>query len=112
MKRILLFGTALILTLLLSAASLPAQDDHSAAAAAAADGGGQQMWIYISSAFGMAMVSSFAAIAMSISVRSFCEGVSRNPSASDRLQFGLILTLVLIETLALYVFAIIFLKVA
>lgn len=67
--------------------------------------------LYIASAFGMAMVSSFGAIAMSISVKSFCEGVSRNPGTADRLQFGLILTLVLIETLALYVLAVLFVKV-
>jgi F-type H+-transporting ATPase subunit c len=67
--------------------------------------------LYIASAFGMALVSSFGAIAMGIAVKSFSEGVARNPSAADKLQFGLILTLVLIETLALYVLAVLFVKV-
>jgi len=67
--------------------------------------------LYLASGFGMALVSSVCAIAMSIAVKSFSEGVSRNPGTADKLQFGLILTLVLIETLALYVLAVLFVKV-
>jgi F0F1-type ATP synthase membrane subunit c/vacuolar-type H+-ATPase subunit K len=67
--------------------------------------------LYIVSGFGMALVSSVCAIAMSSAVKSFSEGVSRNPGSADKLQFGLILTLVLIETLALYVLAVLFVKV-
>lgn len=108
MTRKILLVSAMFATLLLFAASIMAQQETETAAGAAE---GAQMWMFISSAFGMALVSSCAAIAMSVSVKSFCEGVARNPSAADRLQIGLILTLVLIETLALYVLAVIFVKV-
>jgi F0F1-type ATP synthase membrane subunit c/vacuolar-type H+-ATPase subunit K len=105
-RKILIISALLATTALLAVPALAENGDD----AAVADNG-TQMWVFIASAFGMALVSSSGAIAMSISVKSFCEGVSRNPSTADKLQFGLILTLVLIETLALYVFAIIFLKV-
>lgn len=104
MKRKILILMAFISTLLMGAASVLAENGEEAAAS-------NQMWYFISSAFGMATVSSIAALAMSISVKSFCEGVSRNPSAAGSLQTGLILTLVLIETLALYALAVIFVKV-
>lgn len=106
MKRILLITAAMLITIALMALPVLAEGEEDAESSVDVT-----MWVFIASAFGMATVSSIAAIAMSISVKSFCDGVSRNPSAADKLQFGLILTLVLIETLALYVFAIIFLKV-
>ncbi|HUX08125.1 MAG TPA: ATP synthase F0 subunit C [Acidobacteriota bacterium] len=109
MKKAFLFPITLM-TLLMIAAPAFAQEGVPAEAAHA--DGAAQVWLFISSAFGMAIVSSFAAIAMAISVKSFCEGVSRNPSAAGRLQTAFILTLVLIETLALYVLAVIFVKVA
>ena len=40
-----------------------------------------------------------------------CEGLARNPGAEAAIRFALILGLVLIESMALYTFAIIFLKV-
>lgn len=108
MYRKILIVSAMLATLLLAGGSILADEGNGDAEIT---GGDASMWVFISSAFGMALVSSFAAIAMSISVKSFCEGVARNPSAGDRLQLGLILTLVLIETLALYVLAVIFVKV-
>lgn len=102
--------SAMMAILLLAAGAVLAQEDDAEHAATTTDSGAQ-IWVFISSAFGMAIVSSFAAIAMGISVKSFSEGVSRNPTAADRLQMGFILTLVLIETLALYVLAVIFVKV-
>jgi F-type H+-transporting ATPase subunit c len=106
-----MFVPVALLALLIIAGPAFAAEEAGAAQQGGADSGAQ-IWLFISSAFGMALVSSFAAIAMSISVKSFCEGVSRNPSAAGRLQTAFILTLVLIETLALYVLAVIFVKVA
>jgi F-type H+-transporting ATPase subunit c len=40
-----------------------------------------------------------------------CEGLARNPGARPGIQFALILALVLIESMALYTFAVIFAKV-
>ena len=99
-KKTMIISAILAIMLLAAGSAFAAEVDS-----------GAKIWVFISSAFGMAIVSSFAAIAMSISVKSFSEGVSRNPTAADRLQMGFILTLVLIETLALYVLAVIFVKV-
>ena len=107
MNRKLVIFSVLLIAILLSAGAAFADDNATETTTA----GGEKDMLYITAAFGMAFVSSVCAIAMSISVKSFCEGVSRNPGSADKLQFGLILTLVLIETLALYVFAIIFMKV-
>jgi F-type H+-transporting ATPase subunit c len=42
---------------------------------------------------------------------SACEGLARNPGAAAPIRFALLLALVLIESMALYTFAIIFAKV-
>ena len=106
-KKMVIVSAMLAVLMLAAGTALAAEENGEAAEADS----GIKIWVFISSAFGMAMVSSFAAIAMSIAVKSFSEGVSRNPTAADRLQMGFILTLVLIETLALYVLAVIFVKV-
>lgn len=111
MSKKLAIITVLFLTLMLGAGAVFAAEQDHEEGAAAADEGKPMGILYIASAFGMALVSSFGAIAMGIAVKSFSEGVARNPSAADKLQFGLILTLVLIETLALYVLAVLFVKV-
>ena len=108
MSKKLAIITVLFLTLMLGAGAAFAADEGEEGAAG---GDNSKSVLYIASAFGMALVSSFGAIAMGIAVKSFSEGVARNPSAADKLQFGLILTLVLIETLALYVLAVLFVKV-
>ena len=109
MNRKIIVLSVMLLTMMLGAGAVLAEEEG---AEGAAEETNKDMGIlYIASAFGMAMVSSFGAIAMGIAVKSFSEGVARNPSAADRLQFGLILTLVLIETLALYVLAVLFVKV-
>ena len=59
----------------------------------------------------MAIASAVCAIAQGRAVAAACEGVARNPGARPAIQFFLILGLVLIESLALYTFAIIFAKV-
>ena len=69
------------------------------------------MWIAITSGFAMAIGSAFCGIAQSKACAAACEGLARNPGAADHIRFALILSLVLIESLALYVFAIVYLKV-
>lgn len=100
--------TSLVMFVMIAGAGVAFAQDHEAE-----DNGGMdtKSMLYIVSGFGMALVSSVCAIAMSSAVKSFSEGVSRNPGSADKLQFGLILTLVLIETLALYVLAVLFVKV-
>ena len=79
----------------------------------AAGGGGmtEKSWIFISSAFGMAIASALCGLAQARATAAACEGMARNPAASDAIRFALILGLALIESLALYTLVIIFMKV-
>ncbi len=69
------------------------------------------MWVAITSGFAMAIASAFCGIAQAKATAAACEGLARNPGAAPAIRFALILALVLIESLALYTFAIVFLKV-
>ena len=68
-------------------------------------------WVAITSGFSMAIASSICGIAQAKATAAACEGLARNPGAAPAIRFALILALVLIESLALYTFAIVFLKV-
>ncbi len=70
------------------------------------------MWIWITSGVAMAIASGACGYAQSKATAAACEGLARNPGARPGIQFALILALVLIESMALYTFAIIYLKVA
>lgn len=77
-----------------------------------ATGGAVDMhWIWITSGFSMAIASAGCGYAQSKATAAACEGLGRNPGARAAIQFALILALVLIESMALYTFAIIYLKV-
>ncbi len=69
------------------------------------------MWVAITSGFAMAIASAACGYAQSVATAAACEGLARNPGARPAIQFALILALVLIESMALYTFAIIFAKV-
>ena len=105
MKRYILMLTTAVVGLLLAAPAF-AQGE------AAAGGGGSHMWIWITSGFAMAIASGACGYAQSKATAAACEGLARNPGARPGIQFALILALVLIESMALYTFAIIYLKVA
>lgn len=68
-------------------------------------------WVAITSGFSMAIASGLCGIAQAKATAHACEGLARNPGATAAIRFSLVLALVLIESMALYVFAIIFLKV-
>ena len=68
-------------------------------------------WVAITSGFSMAIASGLCGLAQAKAVASSAEAMARNPAARPGIQFALILGLVLIESLALYTFAIIFVKV-
>jgi F-type H+-transporting ATPase subunit c len=70
------------------------------------------MWIWITSGFAMAIASGACGYAQAKATAAACEGLARNPGAGPAIRFALILALVLIESMALYTFAIIYLKVA
>jgi F-type H+-transporting ATPase subunit c len=66
--------------------------------------------IAIAVGFGMASAAAFAALADSRAISAACEGAARNPGAAARIQTLMLIGLVLIETLVLFTFAMIFLK--
>jgi F-type H+-transporting ATPase subunit c len=68
-------------------------------------------WVAITSGFAMAIASAFCGYAQAKASAAASEGMARNPGASNVIQNMLILALVLIESMALYTFAIIFAKV-
>lgn len=80
-----------------------------------AQGGGAPVpatnWVALAAGFSMAIASAGGAIGQGIATAHACEGLARNPGAEAAIRFALILGLVLIESMALYTFAIIFLKV-
>ena len=106
MKRVLaLVGITIVLLLF----ALPALAQE-------AGGGGTNrndvvMWVVITSGFAMTIASAACGYAQAKATAAACEGLARNPGAAPAIRFALILALVLIESLALYTFAIVFLKV-
>ena len=59
-------------------------------------------WIAIAAGFGIAIASSVGAIAQSKVVHRASEAIARNPGTAPQIRFGLILGLVLIESLVIY----------
>lgn len=78
-----------------------------AAEGGAADTGGKSQWLIIASAFGMALAAAGCGYAQSRALAAACEGVSRNPGATDIIRLFLILGLAFIEFLALLTFVVI-----
>jgi F-type H+-transporting ATPase subunit c len=68
-------------------------------------------WVAITSGFAMAIASAACGYAQAKASSAASEGMARNPGAAGVIQNMLILALVLIESMALYTFAIIFVKV-
>ncbi|MEP6716922.1 MAG: ATP synthase F0 subunit C [Terriglobia bacterium] len=77
----------------------------------AATTGGSNPWVPVTAGFSMAIASGLCALGQGKAIAGAAEGMARNPAASASIRFALILGLVLIESLALYTFAIIFVKV-
>lgn len=68
-------------------------------------------WVPIAAGFSMAIASGLCGLGQGKAAAGACEGVARNPGARPAIFLFLILGLVFIESLALYTFAIIFVKV-
>ena len=73
--------------------------------------GGSNPLVPVTAGFSMAIASGLCALGQGKAVGSAAEAMARNPGAAAAIRFALILGLVLIESLALYTFAIIFVKV-
>lgn len=103
MKRYALFLLGVVLVIVFA----PAAFAQEAAGGAA----GATNWVAITSGFAMAIASAAGGYAQARATAAACEGLARNPGAAPAIRFALILALVLIESMALYTFAIVFLKV-
>jgi len=68
-------------------------------------------WVAITSGFAMAIASGMCGLAQAKAAAAAAEGMGRNPGAAAAIRFALLLSLVLIESLALYTLVIIFVKV-
>src|SRR5438445_13662332 len=77
----------------------------------AAGGDRAPWWMAVSKGFSMAIAAAGCGYAQGKGSAAGSEGMARNPGASGPITNMLILSLVLIESMALYVFAIIYLKV-
>jgi F-type H+-transporting ATPase subunit c len=101
MKKYALFLLALIALSMLAPAAFAAEGAPAA----------ETNWVAITSGFAMAIASAACGYAQSKASGAASEGMARNPGAAKVIQNMLILALVLIESMALYTFAIIFVKV-
>ena len=83
------------------------------ASPASAQSGGMsdKAWGFVAAGFAMAIASGICGLAQAKATAAACEGMARNPGASDAIRFALILGLALIESLALYTLVIVFVKV-
>ncbi|MGH9524573.1 MAG: ATP synthase F0 subunit C [Terriglobales bacterium] len=68
-------------------------------------------WVAITSGFAMAIASGLCGLGQGKATAAATEALARNPGARPGIQVALILGLALIESLALYTFVIIFVKV-
>ncbi len=68
-------------------------------------------WVALTSGFSMAIASAFCGLAQGRATAAAAEGMARNPGAAAAIRLALILGLAFIESLALYTFVIIFIKV-
>jgi len=70
---------------------------------------GKSQWLLISAAFGMALAAAACGYSQSRALAAACEGVSRNPGATDTIRIFIFLGLAFIEFLALLTFVVIML---
>ncbi len=68
-------------------------------------------WTVAAACIAMAIASGLCGLGQGRATASAAEALARNPAAAPGIRFALLLGLILIESLALYTFAIIFLNV-
>ena len=100
-----LFVLFSLVAILMMATPMFAQGEPAAAAAAGPN------WVAITSGFAMAIAAGLAAQAQGKIGAAACEGMSRNPAARACIQLAMIFGLAFVESLVLFVFAVVFAKV-
>jgi F-type H+-transporting ATPase subunit c len=105
MGRKLILAVLLGLVLVTMVVPVFAQGEPAAAGAKAP----KDQWLLISAGFGMALAAAGCGYAQSRALAAACEGVSRNPGATDTIRIFIFLGLAFIEFLALLTFVVIML---
>jgi len=105
MKKYALLVLAAVCVSLFVPAAFAAQGGTPEAAGSAVN------WVAITAGFSMAIASAGCGYAQARATAAACEGMARNPGATAAIRFALILALVLIESMALYTFATMFIRV-
>jgi F-type H+-transporting ATPase subunit c len=80
-------------------------------AAPASDGGSSQGLLFIAAAFGMGIAAFGCGLGQGKIGAAALEGIARNPGAANAMFTPLILSLAFVETLVLFTFLMIFIKV-
>jgi len=104
MSRKLVLALLLGLALLMVAAPVFAQGETGGVAKSE-----KSQWLLITAGFGMAIAAAGCGYAQSRALTAACEGVSRNPGATDTIRIFTFLGLAFIEFLALLTFVVILL---
>ena len=104
MRKLILAGLLGMLVLSL-AAPVFAQEGGTAAAAAPE----RNVWLLVTAGFSMAIAAAGCGYAQSRALAGACDGVSRNPGATDTIRIFIFLGLAFIEFLALLTFVVIML---
>jgi F-type H+-transporting ATPase subunit c len=105
MKKYVWFVLAVLAVSLFVPAAFAGQGAEPAGASSSVN------WIAITAGFSMAIASAGCGYAQARATAAACEGMARNPGATAAIRFALILALVLIESMALYTFATMFIRV-
>lgn len=96
-----------LVTLAAAFAAMPAY----AQGAAATNAGNTGVGSWALAAIGLGIAVACAAIGQGMVASSACEGLARNPAARPGIQLALILGLAFVESLVLFIWVMIFLKV-
>jgi F-type H+-transporting ATPase subunit c len=102
-------GRKFLLVLVLGSVVLMLAAPVFAQESGAAKGPEKSQWLLLASGFGMALAAAGCGIAQSIALTAACNGVSRNPGATDTIRIFIFLGLAFIEFLALLTFVVILL---
>ena len=95
---------SLVGMLLVSGVLLATGNDGETAAAAAGSGG------LFGPAMAMALAAGLCGLGQGKATMAACEGIARNPAAGGAIRTAMIIGLALIESLALYVLLVVFVK--
>ena len=68
-------------------------------------------WIAVAAAIGLGLAAAGCGVGQGKATASACEGIARNPGAGGPLRIAFILGLVFIESLTLYMFAVVLIEV-